>query len=245
MKRVILTVVLITAAYARFPAGPRRRRRFDQGIGLPYAVLAAVALYKMWDDGTLLDYLVPKWGDLSIGLTAALLLLCSFAARSVCPRDDGAAGLALPHLHPARRSGRDPALALHVLAGYRHASRKRSSGAEWCSRSSPRDSAIAAVGSRRRSSTARARSPPCPRCAVPEAGLNPLRSRPRWPRLGVDVHGRAHGAHRARVFSHAFFTYLSAVQFRLPGFYRRRSVPRPPDLVLFFGRPRAGGSYTS
>ena len=89
MKRVLLTVVLVTAAYAyAFQPDHAGDARFWWGIGLPYAVLAAIALYKMWDDGTLVDYLVPKWGDLSLGLvTAAGLLLCSFAARSLLSPD--------------------------------------------------------------------------------------------------------------------------------------------------------------
>ncbi len=117
MKRVILTVVLVTAAYAfSFRPTLAGDPLFWWGMGLPYAVLTAVALYKMWDDGTLLDYLVPKWGDLSIGLaTAAVLLLCSLPPRALTlAGHDRPAGLAVPHLHPVGRSRRDPALDLHV-----------------------------------------------------------------------------------------------------------------------------------
>jgi len=49
-----------------------------------YAALAALAVYKMWDEGTLIDRVAPRWGDLSIGVViAAVLLLGSWAGRSL------------------------------------------------------------------------------------------------------------------------------------------------------------------
>ncbi len=49
-----------------------------------YVLLSALALYAMWDEGTLVDRLKPRWGDISLGaLTAILLLVASWGARSV------------------------------------------------------------------------------------------------------------------------------------------------------------------
>jgi hypothetical protein len=92
MIQVIVTVVLVTAGYAfSFRPAVAGESAFWLGIGLPYAVLLGLALYKLWDDGTLLEKLTPRWGDLSIGmLTASLLLVCSWAAR----------GLLAPHGTP-------------------------------------------------------------------------------------------------------------------------------------------------
>jgi membrane protease YdiL (CAAX protease family) len=53
-------------------------------IAAAYAVLAGWALYEMWDDGTLLDRLSPRWGDLSMGvLVAGLLFAGSWVGRSL------------------------------------------------------------------------------------------------------------------------------------------------------------------
>jgi uncharacterized protein len=53
-------------------------------LGIPYALLALIALHKMWDEGTLVDALKPRWGDLSLGVgLAAVLLVASWAARSL------------------------------------------------------------------------------------------------------------------------------------------------------------------
>lgn len=57
---------------------------FWAALGIPYLLLAALALYKLWDEGTLVDVLAPRWGDFSLGfLTAAVLLLASWGARAV------------------------------------------------------------------------------------------------------------------------------------------------------------------
>jgi uncharacterized protein len=44
------------------------------GLGVPYLLLSALALYRMYDDGTLLDVMRPKSGDLSIGVLLAAVL---------------------------------------------------------------------------------------------------------------------------------------------------------------------------
>jgi membrane protease YdiL (CAAX protease family) len=53
-------------------------------IAAVYALLAGWALYEMWDDGTLIDRLSPRWGDLSMGVVvAALLFAGSWVGRSL------------------------------------------------------------------------------------------------------------------------------------------------------------------
>lgn len=85
MIRVVITVLLVTASYAfAFRPAIAGSAMFWWGLALPYAILLGLALHKLWDEGTLVDRLMPRWGDLSIGMmTAFFLLLCSWAARSV------------------------------------------------------------------------------------------------------------------------------------------------------------------
>ena len=85
MKRTLLTVALITAAMAfGFRPNVAGTAWFWLSIFVPYAVLAAIAVHKLWDDGRLVDVLTPRWGDFSLGFaTAAVLLLASWAARAV------------------------------------------------------------------------------------------------------------------------------------------------------------------
>jgi membrane protease YdiL (CAAX protease family) len=84
MKRVLLVVLLLTAANAFafrdvFAGSPL----FFVSLAVPYAALSALALHHHWDRGTLLERLTPRWGDLSIGaLSAMLLLLASWRGRS-------------------------------------------------------------------------------------------------------------------------------------------------------------------
>lgn len=85
MRPILLVVLAVALANAfAFRLDVAGSWKFWAGLGLPYAALAAFALYKLWDDGTLLDVLRPRWGDFSIGfVTAAVLLAGSWAARSV------------------------------------------------------------------------------------------------------------------------------------------------------------------
>jgi membrane protease YdiL (CAAX protease family) len=76
-----LTTVAMTFAFRLEVAGSPW---FWAALAVPYLALAALALHKLWDEGTLVDVLSPRWGDLSLGfLTAAVLLLASFGARAV------------------------------------------------------------------------------------------------------------------------------------------------------------------
>ncbi len=84
MKRVALCVVVASIAHAlAFREAWLGSLWFWLCLGLPYAALSAVALHYFWDQGTLVDRLTPRWGDLSIGAVSALLLLfASLVGRS-------------------------------------------------------------------------------------------------------------------------------------------------------------------
>lgn len=85
MKFTALTVALITAAMAfAFRVELAGSPWFWGSLVGPYLLLAALAVYQLWDQGTLLDVLAPRWGDFSLGfLTAAVLLFSSWGARAV------------------------------------------------------------------------------------------------------------------------------------------------------------------
>ena len=85
MKRVAVVVVATTAAIGfalrHDLAGSKTMYLV---IAAVYAVLAGWALYEMWDDGTLLDRLSPRWGDLSLGVVVAGVLFAgSWVGRSL------------------------------------------------------------------------------------------------------------------------------------------------------------------
>jgi membrane protease YdiL (CAAX protease family) len=84
MKRVTLSVLVITLANAlAFRATLAGSPWFWVTLGGAYLAVAVVALHYFWDEGTLLDRLAPRWGDLSIGaLTAMVLLMVSWLGRS-------------------------------------------------------------------------------------------------------------------------------------------------------------------
>lgn len=84
MRIVALIVLLFAAANAyAFRLDVAGTWQFWTVLGVPYLGFSALALWKMWDEGTLVDVLKPRWGDLSIGfVTAAVLLFASWAARS-------------------------------------------------------------------------------------------------------------------------------------------------------------------
>jgi membrane protease YdiL (CAAX protease family) len=85
MKRTLLTMAVTTSAMTfAFRLEVAGSLWFWAALAVPYLALAAWALHKLWDEGTLADVLAPRWGDLSLGfLTAAVLLLASFGARAV------------------------------------------------------------------------------------------------------------------------------------------------------------------
>jgi uncharacterized protein len=85
LKLTVVSLVVITCAMSfAFRLELAGTPTFWLSLVVPYLLLAAVAVKRLWDDGTLLDVLGPRWGDLSVGaLTGALLLLASFGARAV------------------------------------------------------------------------------------------------------------------------------------------------------------------
>jgi membrane protease YdiL (CAAX protease family) len=58
-------------------------------LGLAYVIVGGLGLRRLWENGTLLERLRPRGGDITLGaLTAALLLVGSWAMRSlVVPMD--------------------------------------------------------------------------------------------------------------------------------------------------------------
>ncbi len=83
--RVLLTLALTFAGMAySFSEARAGNPTFWLGVSLPYLILVALALHKMWDEGTLVDLLTPRWGDLSIGAVSMMgLLLAFWTARKV------------------------------------------------------------------------------------------------------------------------------------------------------------------
>ncbi len=83
MKRVIVTLALaLTGVIYAFRADSAGTPAFWIGVSAPYALLLALALYTMWKEGTLVELLTPRWGDLSIGAVSMMgLLFASWAAR--------------------------------------------------------------------------------------------------------------------------------------------------------------------
>lgn len=83
-----LLLVALGNAYA-FRPETAGSWKFWLGVGGPYLCLALLGAYKLYDDGTLVDRLKPRWGDLSIGaVTAAMLLMASWAGRAVLAPGD-------------------------------------------------------------------------------------------------------------------------------------------------------------
>ena len=85
MIRVLLTLALTFAGIAySFREAAAGTPQFWLGVSLPYMILLAVALHKLQDDGTLIDSLKPRAGDLSLGAVSMIVLLfASWAARRV------------------------------------------------------------------------------------------------------------------------------------------------------------------
>ena len=53
-------------------------------LGAPYLALSAFAVFSFWKAGTLAERLKPRWGDLSIGIViAAILLFGSWGVRAL------------------------------------------------------------------------------------------------------------------------------------------------------------------
>jgi membrane protease YdiL (CAAX protease family) len=81
---VVLVFVLVTAGYAwAFQPSVAGTPEFLLRFAAPHALLVLLAIVELTRDGVLLDRLKPRWGDLSMGALAALLLLmASWATRA-------------------------------------------------------------------------------------------------------------------------------------------------------------------
>lgn len=84
MKRVVAVVVLLSLTYGfafreSFVGSPA----FLWALAVPYLLLTGLAVHHFWEQGTWLDRLKPRGGDISIGAVSALaLLFASWLARS-------------------------------------------------------------------------------------------------------------------------------------------------------------------
>ncbi|HWA76716.1 MAG TPA: CPBP family intramembrane glutamic endopeptidase [Polyangiaceae bacterium] len=84
MKRVALVFVVISLVNGlSFRDALAGSPWFFGIILVAYLALSLLSLHHFWDEGTLLDRLAPRWGDLSIGmLCATVLLFASWFGRS-------------------------------------------------------------------------------------------------------------------------------------------------------------------
>jgi membrane protease YdiL (CAAX protease family) len=84
VKSVALVFVLVTAGYAwAFQPSVAGTPEFLLRFAVPHAVLVAYAVRVLARDGVLLERLKPRWGDLSLGVvTAFVLLMASWGARA-------------------------------------------------------------------------------------------------------------------------------------------------------------------
>jgi hypothetical protein len=83
--RLVLLVVIVLLAANGFALRPSLAGSAEMWLVLvaAYTVLSAIALYAMWNDGTLVERLSPRWGDISLGaITAIVLLVASWGARA-------------------------------------------------------------------------------------------------------------------------------------------------------------------
>src|SRR5687767_5268474 len=85
MIGVLVSIVVVAASLIfAFRQNLAGQPLFWAAIVVPYLGLAAFALKKMWDDGTLVDKLKPRSGDLALGAVTGLILVgASWAARTL------------------------------------------------------------------------------------------------------------------------------------------------------------------
>jgi membrane protease YdiL (CAAX protease family) len=221
MMRVWLTVLLTFGGMIySFREAAAGEPQFWLGVSLPYVLLVAVALQKMWQDGSLVERLTPRWGDLSIGALSMIgLLFASWAARRVLspagsPRQAWLFRIYLQLGNPEHLQ-RSTAFTLLILT---------LSAAEeivW------RGMVLAALSARfgRRAALplsallyGAAMLPSLWLLRDPSAGLNPLLITAAvgcglvWSFLAAQL-----GRLSPVIISHMAFTYFTVVQFRLPG----------------------------
>lgn len=221
MKRVALTVLVITAVNAlSFRETVAGSPWFLIYLGVAYLALAAVAVHYFWDEGTWVERLKPRWGDLSIGaISAMVLLIVSWRARSVL------APAGTPQqawLYRVYLQLGDPELLQHSL-WLTSAILVIAVAEELVWRGLVLDLLSARFGSRRGWIVATllytlSLLPTVYLLRDPVAGLNPLLP---TAALGAGLVWSFLAARLGRLapvaISHMAFTYLTAVQFRWPG----------------------------
>ncbi|HET9931885.1 MAG TPA: CPBP family intramembrane glutamic endopeptidase [Polyangiaceae bacterium] len=84
MKRLIAVVLVLAVANGlAFRDSLAGSPVFLWTLAVPYLALCGLAFHHFWDEGTLLDRLKPRGGDISIGAVSALVLLfASWLGRS-------------------------------------------------------------------------------------------------------------------------------------------------------------------
>ncbi len=219
LSLLTLAVTALANAYA-FRTQTAGTWKFWVALGVPYLALAALGIYKMYDDGTMIDKLRPRWGDLSIGaVTGAALLMGSWAGRALlAPADSPRHGWLLRvylQIGPSETLQRSALLTMSVLVipileeltwrGLVLGELEERFGTR---RAWP----IAAV------MYALALTPTIVTLSDPVAGPNPLLA---LAALGCGLVWSFSATVAKRlppvIFSHMAFTYFSAVQFRWPG----------------------------
>ena len=190
-------------------------------IGAVYAVLAAWALYGMWDDGTLVDRLSPRWGDLSIGfVVAGILFVGSWIGRSLLasPGTPGQAWMFRIYLQLGDAAAIERSVVITILLlvvpileeiVWRGMVLSRLTERFGARRAWPLAALLYAVSV----------APSIFTLADPMAGKNPLLF---VAALGCGIFWSflASMANRLPpvIISHIAFTYFSVMQFRVPGF---------------------------
>lgn len=189
-------------------------------LAAAYTVLSALALYFMWNEGTLVERLAPRWGDISLGaITAIALLVASWGARVALAPAGSPENAWLLHIYlqigPPDRIQRSVELTLLVLLVplleelvWRGLVLDRLTHRLGQRRAWPLAAFLYAV----------ALVPSVFLLADPSAGLNPLLL---IAGLGCGIVWSFMASVSGRlppvIISHVAFTYFSALQFRWPG----------------------------
>ncbi len=221
MRLVALVLIVVLAANG-FALRPALAGSAEMWLVLAaaYALLAALALYAMWEDGTLVERLTPRWGDISLGaMTAILLLVASWIARGALAPVGSAQNAWLLHVYlqigPPDHIQRSVELTLLVLLVpfleelvWRGLVLDRLTDRLGKRRGWPLAALLYAVSL----------VPTVFLLADPHAGLNPLLV---VAALGCGIVWSFMASMSGRlppvIISHVAFTYFSALQFRFPG----------------------------
>jgi uncharacterized protein len=221
VRYVALAIVVTAGSHAlAFRDSLQGTTAFWLWLLLPALALSLVALFKLWQDGTLVQRFTPRWGDLSIGaLTAGALLVASWIARSVLSPSGTVSQAWLYRIY--LQLGDPEVLQTSLLATGMLLITAAAEEIVW--RGMVLDALAERFGSRRgwimaAFCYALATAPTLWALRDPVAGPNPLLVIAAfgcgivWSFLAARLGRLSPG-----IFSHLAFTYFSAVQFRWPG----------------------------